>query len=150
MNQKSDAVIAAAMLLRRLEGCQLVKLKRFEFEWVFEFGPLKVLQVRCPWRILLNGRIAFADSDDGRQFGLPEPVKGEDAVMRIAKDETIRTVTIREDTGDLSVFLGPNVVLEVMNMSSGYEGWEIGADDMRVIGLGGGELAVFVNDETRK
>jgi hypothetical protein len=33
--------------------------------------------------------------------------------------------------------------LEVLNMSSGYEGWEIGANGMKVIAMGGGQLAIF-------
>jgi hypothetical protein len=118
-------------------------VQRLEFEWVFEFGPRKVLQVRCPWRILLNGRIAFASSDDGDQFGLPQPVDGEKETRRIFAERTIQQIVVREDTGDLSICFGEKTSLEVINMSSGYEGWEIGAVDVRIIGLGGGKLAIF-------
>ena len=139
---ETDAVKAAAMLGRRLKGLPLQKVKRFEFEWRFEFGVNRVLQVRCPWRLLSDGRIAFTDSDDGHQFGLPVPKDGESEAPKIIGESVIQKIVLHEVTGDLSIYFGERAILEVLNMSCGYESWEIGADDVRVIGLGGGDLAI--------
>lgn len=142
---ETDKVEAAGLLGCRLKGLPLQNVERFEFEWRFEFGARRVLQVRCPWRLLSDGRIAFTDSDDGQQFGLPAPKDGEAEVRKIIGDSVIQKIALREVTGDLSIYFGERAILEVLNMSCGYESWEIGANDVRVIGLGGGDLAIYAS-----
>jgi hypothetical protein len=45
--------------------------------WQFRFGDGEAtLNLECPWRLLLNGAVAFGGDDDGQQFGLPAPLDG--------------------------------------------------------------------------
>jgi hypothetical protein len=114
---------------------------------LFGFGDSSAsgLRVECPWRIIVDERIAFTSSDDGYQFGLPAPLDGEEETRRLLGQKVIERVSIRSDTGDPSIAFSSNTVLEVLDMSSGYEGWEIGIPGLSVIGTGGGELAVFAD-----
>jgi hypothetical protein len=111
----------AAILTTSLAGRHLTDVKRREYDWAFGFGANVSVQVSCPWRILVEDRIALTNSDDGQKFGLPAPVDGEDETRRLLAEKSIQRVAIRLDTGDLSVVFNCNTVLEVLNMSSGYE-----------------------------
>lgn len=134
----------AAALTARLAGRQLTTVIRREYDWAFGFGD-SGLQASCPWRILFEKRIAFTDRDHGQKFGLPAPLDGEKEAQRFLAKKVIESVSIRPDTGDLSITFSGQTVLEVLNMSVGYEGWEIGAGGINVIATGGGELAIYEN-----
>jgi hypothetical protein len=136
----------AVTLTAHLVGRRLVETKRREYDWTFRFEEppaFSHLDVSCPWRILIEGRIAFAGSDDGHKFGLPAPLNGEEVTQRLLGQRVIERFSIRPDAGDLSIIFSGQAILEVVNMSSGYEGWQIGVPGMTVIGLGGGELAIY-------
>jgi Family of unknown function (DUF6188) len=137
---------AAAELTSRLAGRRLTDITRREYDWGFGFDENVGLSVSCPWRILLNGRIAFAGSDDGQQFGLPTPIDGVEETRRLIGQSVILRVAIRMDAGDLALVFSNGAMLEVINMSAGYESWHMSATDMFVIGTGGGELAIFASD----
>ena len=52
--------------------------------------------------------------------------------------------SISDRTADLVLSLQDDVLLEVFNSSSGYEGWECYSDnDLQAIAIGGGELQVY-------
>lgn len=135
----------AAVLTTRFIGRHLTRVVRREHDWAFGFGddPALGLRASCPWRILKEGRIAFTDSDDGQQFGLPAPLDGEEVVRRLVGQNSIERISIHPETGDLSIVFSEGTILEVLNMSSGYEGWEIGDAGISVIATGGGELAIY-------
>jgi hypothetical protein len=50
---------------------------------------------------------------------------------------------------NLALFFSDSIFLEVLNMSFGYEGWNIGVSGLLVIATGGGELAIFTNKGQR-
>jgi hypothetical protein len=134
----------AVALTTYLVGRRLVETKRREYDWAFRFEGTPAfshLCVSCPWRVLIEGRIAFAGGDDGHKFGLPTPLNGEEITQRLLGQRVIDHLSIRPDAGDLSIIFSGQATLEVLNMSSGYEGWQIGVPGMKVIGVGGGEFA---------
>jgi hypothetical protein len=135
----------AADLAERLAGRKLAVIQRREHDWAFGFGdaPTSGLRVECPWRILFEGRIAFTDTDHAQRFGLPAPLDGEKEVERLLANKVVEKVTIRPDAGDLTIIFSGQTILEVLNNSRGYEGWEIRIGDVSVIALGGGELAIY-------
>jgi Family of unknown function (DUF6188) len=133
----------AAELASRLFGRRLVQVERRDYDWSFVFAKDIGLRVECPWRIVVEGRIWLGRDDHAQKFGLPAAVDGEDMSRRLTKDKLVRGVTLRDDTGDLTITFDGETALEVLNMSSGYEGWEIGANGMKVIAMGGGQLAIF-------
>ena len=134
-----------------LVGSVCTNVTRFGPEsWRFEFGQDTTLDVRCPWRIVADGRIALGNADDGQQFGLPTPVDGTSEATRLLAQPVV-TVAIREDTSDIVIQLGNNVSLEVFNSSSGYEGWECASSNgLLAIASAGGELQIYHTDPPLK
>jgi transposase-like protein len=132
------------ILTAHLASCRLVTVTRREFDWNFSFGDAVAsgLSTECPWRIIVADRIALASSDDGHQFGQVVPVDAEKVALSLLGSRTIDSVSIRSDTGDVAIVFSGHVLLEVLNMSSGYEGWQIAIPELTVIATGGGELAI--------
>ncbi|WP_027518284.1 hypothetical protein [Bradyrhizobium sp. WSM1417] len=128
-------------------GRHLVRVTGREFDWNFSFGDAVAsgLSAECPWRIIHANGIAFASSDDGHQFGLAAPLDGEKVALSLLGEKPIERVAIRSDTGDLSIWFSGNVLLEILNVSSGYEGWNIGIPRLSIVATGGGGLAIFAN-----
>ena len=93
----------AATLTTCLAGLHLIDVRRREYDWAFEFAANVRLRVECPWRILVDGQIAFAGSDAGHKFGLPAPIDGEERTRRLLGQKTVQQILIRNDTGDLTI-----------------------------------------------
>jgi hypothetical protein len=134
---------AAKELANRLAGHHLTGVERREYDWIFSFSPDVGFTAECPWRILVAGRIARTDSDDRQKFGLPAPIDAAEDAHRCLHQKAVLAVTMRADTSDLSIEFEGQTVLELLNLSAGYEAWQFGARDLNIIALGGGELAIF-------
>jgi hypothetical protein len=97
-----------------------------------------------------DSRLAFGDCDHGQKFGLPAPVDGTAKSKQLLLQRAIQTAAVRDDTGDLIITFDGAVLLEVLNNSSGYEGWElhqpIYGRGFQVVAVGGGQLAIWTGD----
>ena len=112
--------------------------------WVFRFGPEVVLRVAAPWRIIGDGCIALGYRDHGQLFGLTQPVDGATGAMRLVGGRIVQSFSVAEVSADASIDFGDGRLLQVFNASSGYEGWELGNIDGRlVVALGGGGVMTF-------
>ena len=133
-------------LEQNLIGC-VCSIERGEFGWSANLDGGGTITLTGPWRIVAGGRIAFADSDDGQQFGLPAPLDGEAQANRLLAGKAIRKVAIDAQTADLTIEFAGGARLDVFNYSAGYEGWQINLPPERggmwVIALGGGEFTIF-------
>jgi hypothetical protein len=131
---------------RALHGRTCAVEKR-DYDWALDFGNQSSIAVSVPWRIVSGGGIAFADSDDGQQFGLPEPIFGAARANTILTGRRVTGVELDPLTADLHVCFDGETRIDVFNHSSGYEGWQASfpSDSGRteIIGLGGGGLAIF-------
>lgn len=133
-------------LENRLLGrqCEIVRRKA---DWVANLVGGGSIALPVPWRIIANGRIAFASEDDGQTFGLPAPLDGEIVAKRLLGGHSITKILVTPDTADLTLHFGRTLRLDAFNNSSGYEGWRIvlPSDDgsISVVALGGGDVAVF-------
>jgi hypothetical protein len=92
--------------------------------WQFMFGDGDTtLNIECPWRLLLDGKIAFGADDDGQQFGLQVPLDGVKEIEKFLSTSPVILIMIRPGCSDLSLSFQNGVCLEAFNGSSGYEGW---------------------------
>ena len=133
-----------AKLTTLLSGRRLTAVTRREFDWAFAFDtPGSGLGVASLWRIVSKSGIALTSKDDGQKFGLPEPVDGEREATRLLVGKVVQFISVRPDTGDIAIHFSDGTTLEALNTSVGYESWKIGIDSLRVIGVGGGQLAIF-------
>ena len=125
-------------------------VERREYDWLLDLGEGMFVAVSVPWRIVFEGRIAFARDDDAQLFGRSIPVDGEGEARRFFGAKLITKVTVDRQTGDLALHFGPETRLDVFNNSVGYEGWKaryaIGGRRWSATALGGGEMA-FLREE---
>ena len=136
--------------LFRLERNLLSKrcvAERRESDWALNIEGGGSISLGIPWRIVSDGRIAFADKDDGQQFGLPAPIDGEALVNSVLAGRQIVGIAVDDETADLSIRFEGAVRLDAFNYSAGYEGWHINLPPENVgvwvIALGGGDVTVF-------
>jgi hypothetical protein len=132
-------------LSKRLVGQSLLDFQLREHDWVLVFGVGVAIVVSCFWRIVVDGRIALADEDDGQMFGLPEPVNASERAQRLLA-EAITNVAVRQDTGDLTLWFGTTVALELLNNSMGYEAWHFCSPGFEAVAMGGGQIATVLPD----
>jgi hypothetical protein len=113
--------------------------------WQFRFGDGDaILNLECPWRLLLNGAIAFGGDDDGQQFGLPAALDGVKETEELLSGSLVRSVEVRSGCSDLSLTFQNGVRLEAFNGSSGYEGWTCsGKGRVTVVAQGDGNLSIW-------
>lgn len=126
-----------------LVGTSLVRTEKGDFDWVLHFAGDVTLRAECPWRILHDGRIALTDSDHAQQFGRPAPIDGPAESDRLLCGRSITRLTVHDETGDLTVAFGDQTKLEILNLSCGYEGWQLSDGAGGVVGMGGGGLATY-------
>jgi hypothetical protein len=122
-------------------------IERREADWAANLEGGGTISLPVPWRLVVDGRIAFADGDDGQQFGLPAPLDGQTEANRLIAGRSITQVSIDTETADLCLRFEGSVRLDTFNYSAGYEGWHINLPPehggMWVIALGGGEVSIF-------
>ena len=136
----------AARIASRLVGHHLLQVEQSDHEWLFRFANSVGLRIACPWRIIVKGRVAHGDSDHAQQFGLPKPIDGAARSRSLLLNKAVQGVAIRDDTGDLTITFNDRAALEVLNTSSGYEGWQLNdGAGLNVVATGGGELALWNN-----
>ncbi|HEY3916991.1 MAG TPA: DUF6188 family protein [Stellaceae bacterium] len=134
-------------------GRGLASVERSEHEWLFCFSNELRLWIACPWRIVVEGRIALSDEDHAQQFGLPEPVDGIEKAKTLLLGKVISGVATRT-TGDLTINFEGQIALEIWNNSSGYEGWRLVDNNnnglISVVATGGGELVFWTANPNNK
>ena len=128
-------------------GRRCTSVTRFGAEsWRFEFEGRTTLDIRCPWRIVIGGKIGLGNGDHEQQFGLPKPLDGKQEAKRLLVTPVAK-VSLREQTADLILEFEGEVSLEVFNSSSGFEGWECSTTDgLLAVAMGGGELSTWITD----
>lgn len=118
---------------------------RRECDWIFELPESVCLAVSAPWRIVCDGRIAFASEDDGQIFGLNSPLDGELAARKLLGSKPITEARLDRVTADLELHFSGGTRIDVFNNSSGYEGWQasyaIDGKGWSLIAMGGGKVA---------
>lgn len=116
-------------------------------QWVFTFGERGVLLVECLWRIIANGTIALTEEDDGQIFGLPSPVNAGEKALELLSQKAVAKIITANETGDLYIYFEGNVRLEILNNSSGYEGWHAvvknAGETREIVAQGGGQLSMW-------
>ena len=128
-----------------LKGLSCTAVVKAEYLWQLRFGGGKAsLQLECPWRLLVDGSIAFGYNDHQQKFGLPAPLDGVKTTQELLSNSPITTVEIRSGTGDLALRFANGVTLETFNPSVGHEGWNCSAEHgFLVVAQGGGNIVVW-------
>lgn len=139
-----------------LIGHMLRSVEKVDSTWCFRFTSDITIGTEAQWRLMIKERMVITSEDDGQPFGLPEPVDAARIVMAKIGNHTIDSATISTSTGDLMIELSERAQLQLLQLSSGYEAWQIWvrwakADDSLVsetetLCMGGGDIAHYPRD----
>lgn len=143
MTAPSFAAFRAAILGR---DCAVT---RRESDWSFLFGRSAaegcMIATGSWWRVICEGRIAYATDDDGQSFGLGSPIDGEERTRALLKGHRPSDISIDARTADLILQFEGGVRLDILGSSCGYESWQAcfraAGDDVTIVGGGGGSLS---------
>ena len=130
-----------------LIGCSIRSVSFHEpHVWSFAFEPGRTLQVESLWRIVTPRGVVLTSGDYGQRFGLPAPVDASKEVSKLLASEAISAVRVDEATSDLSLAFGPDLRLEVVATSAGYESWQIhDAAGVNYVAQGGGKVSTWTS-----
>jgi len=115
--------------------------------WSFQFGEEAHISVECPWRILKRGRTVRSSEDHKQQYGLPAPIDAAAEATKLLSAVKVTTAQLRIGTSDILVEFSEHLRLEIIPISSGYEGWQM-TDPFRTeyFAQGGGQICVWRGD----
>ena len=97
--------------------------------WVFHFGDVVHLSVESPWRILSPNSILLTRDDDGQTFGSATPIDAAARVRELLVGRAVASAEVNSVSADLRIQFDDGRVLEIVNLSSGYESWTLNQHD---------------------
>lgn len=93
--------------------------------WEFSFGEKGCIGVECPWRILKQGRTTLSSEDHRQQYGLPAPIDAATEATKLLSTVVVEAAQLRTGTSDILIDFSGSLRLEIIPISSGYEGWQM-------------------------
>src|SRR5271165_6286524 len=123
----------------RMKGLSISKIERLPpDDWVFHFGGGVVLNTQSRWRLLSQEAILLTSEDDGQQYGLPKPVDASASIRELLANRVVTTVEVDQASADLTIVFDNGTVLQIVNLSSGYEAWTLTSEgDFMMVGRNG-------------
>lgn len=112
--------------------------------WTFDFPDNGYIGVQCPWRILKNGCTTLSSDDHRQQYGLPAPIDAAAEATKLLATLVINAAQLRVGTSDIFIDFSGGMRLEILPISSGYEGWQM-MDPLgvRFFAQGGGQICIW-------
>ena len=106
--------------------------------WVFQFGKGVALSTQSQWRLLSKDAILLTSEDDGQRYGLPEPVDAVARIREFLESQVVSRVEVDQASADFTVYFDNKTVLQIVNLSSGYEAWTLDSEgDFLMVGRNG-------------
>jgi hypothetical protein len=142
---ETDHKASEELLRKVLLGNELVLVETpTESVWDFRFSGVH-LNVGAPWRILDDQSVRLGSCDHAHKFGLPQAVNAVSLAMEWLGGKRVKNVSLAPNTADLQLAFEGGFSLQIINHSSGWEGWNVSCDSgMQVVALGGGDVSIFV------
>ena len=123
----------------RLEGLAVSKIEKLPPDyWVLKFGNGVALSTQSQWRLLSLNAILLTSEDDGQQYGLPEPVDAVARIRELLESRVVSKVEVNQASADFNIYFDKEIVLLIVNLSSGYEAWTLDSEgDFLMVGRNG-------------
>jgi hypothetical protein len=123
----------------RLEGRAVSKIEKLPPDnWVFQFGNGVVLSTQSQWRLLSPNAILLTSEDDGQQYGVPGPVDAVARIRELLESRVVSKVKVDQASADFNIYFDDETVLQIVNLSSGYEAWTLDSEgDLLMVGRNG-------------
>ena len=111
--------------------------------WSLSFSSRSTISIPCLWRLLRNGAPSCTSRDHNCKFGLPAPLDAL-AALRELEGQAVQLVAVRSGTSALTLSFNAGLSLEIINTSSGFEGWDARHPSLgAVFVMGSGELSAI-------
>jgi hypothetical protein len=141
-----DASEAVGLVTTLLHGRRFERIERFEppgCGWWFHFDGKIILTIETGWRLVSDTTIAVTNEDDGQIFGRKTTVDAAAEATSLLADKSVSGVLIEPACSDLTIHFGVALRLDVINLSRGYEAWNLtGQDGLLLVGRNG-EIVIF-------
>ena len=123
----------------RIEGRTLSKIEKLPPDyWVFQFGSDVVLSTQSQWRVLSQDSILLTSEEYGQQYGLPKPVDAQAMIRELLENCVAAKVVVDQASADFTIHFGNGTILQIVNLSSGYEAWTLTSEgDFMMVGRNG-------------
>ena len=103
--------------------------------WTFSFGEKGYIGVECPWRILKQGYTTLSSSD------ATDPSV---AATKLLSAVVIDAAQLRVGTSDILIDFSEGLRLEILPISSVYEGWQMmDPFGTEFFAQGGGQICIW-------
>jgi hypothetical protein len=140
VNQIASEAVRLANTL--LHGRRFERIDRFEpggsDGWWFRFDSNIVLTIEAGWRLVSGTSIMVSSKDDGHIFGRKTAVDAAGEATSLLTDKSVSGVLIEPACSDLTIHFGGTLRLDVINLSGGYEAWNLtGQDGLLLVGRSG-------------
>jgi hypothetical protein len=90
------------------------------------------------WRLLSQVDILLTSEDDGQQYGLPKPVDALARIRELLENRVVSKVEVNQASADFSISFDNETILQIINLSSGYEAWTLTSEgDHMMVGRNG-------------
>jgi hypothetical protein len=97
-----------------------------------------VLSTESQWRVLSRQGILLTSGDDGQQYGLPKPVDAQTRVRELLENRVVAKIKVDQVSADLTIHFDQGMVLQIVNLSSGFEAWTLNSEgDCLIVGRNG-------------
>jgi hypothetical protein len=87
-----------------------------------------VLSTQSQWRLLSPNAILLTSEDDGQQYGLPKPVDAVASIRELLENRVVAKAEVEQASADFTIYFDNATVLQIVNLSSGYEAWTLNSE----------------------
>jgi hypothetical protein len=88
--------------------------------------------------LLSQNAILLTSKDDGQKYGLPEPVDAVARIRELLESRVVSEVEVDQASADFTIYFDNGTVLQIVNLSSGYEAWTLNSEgDFIMVGRNG-------------
>jgi len=107
-----------------MTGQSYVGSEKLEHSWALKFSDCSIT-AECLFRVIVDGRIAVTNNDDGQKYGLPAPVDVSHELNVLLGQSNIVLSKLSDNGRDLSLVFSNGVQLQLIAEFSGYEAWNV-------------------------
>jgi hypothetical protein len=115
--------------------------------WCFFFEEKISVSFSGFWRLYKNNKIVLVSTDNGQQYGLPEPIDLVSEITKALTGKTLQQIKADKDTADLELKITEEIKIIFYTSSTGYENYYLAIDNKTYIGMGGGGVELIVPTE---
>lgn len=113
--------------------------------WRFTFDHNLSFHVAAFWRVVKDQKIIIVSLDHGHTFGHNSPLDVAYETTKALTGKFLTEVRILPYTGDLILSIIDHIEIQVFISSTGYESFDFYIEHKRIIGMGSGEIAMFMD-----